>query len=236
MEQQNQTTPMISVEEAVAETQRFMTKVYGWMSFALAITGFVAMYVAGSPALLEMVFGSTWTLIGIILVEFIMVGALAGWVSKMSATTATLIFVLYSALNGVVLSCIFLIYTAESISTTFFITAGTFGAMSFYGYTTKSDLTKWGNMLIMGVFGLIIAGVVNVFMRSSVLSLVTSCFGVLIFVGLTAYDTQKIKNMNIIGNEGTEEDKKEAIMGALTLYLDFINLFLYLLRLFGKRK
>ena len=227
---------MISVEEAVAETQRFMTKVYGWMSFALAITGFVAMYVAGSPALLEMVFGSTWTLIGIILVEFIMVGALAGWVSKMSATTATLIFVLYSALNGVVLSCIFLIYTAESISTTFFITAGTFGAMSFYGYTTKSDLTKWGNMLIMGVFGLIIAGVVNVFMRSSVLSLVTSCFGVLIFVGLTAYDTQKIKNMNIIGNEGTEEDKKEAIMGALTLYLDFINLFLYLLRLFGKRK
>ncbi len=233
---EQQTTPMISVEEAVAETQRFMTKVYGWMSFALAITGFVAMYTASSPALLEMVFGNMWTLLGIILVEFAMVGALAGWVNRMSASTATMIFVLYSALNGVVLSGIFLVYTSESISSTFFITAGTFGAMSFYGYTTKTDLTKWRNILVMGVFGLIIASLVNMFMRSSMLSLITSCFGVLIFVGLTAYDTQKIKNMNIIGNEGTDEDKKEAIMGALTLYLDFINLFLYLLRLFGKRK
>lgn len=233
---EQQTTPMISVEEAVAETQRFMTKVYGWMSFALAITGFVAMYTASSPALLEMVFGNMWTLLGIILVEFAMVGALAGWVNRMSASTATMIFVLYSALNGVVLSGIFLVYTSESISSTFFITAGTFGAMSFYGYTTKTDLTKWRNILVMGVFGLIIASLVNLFMRSSMLSLITSCFGVLIFVGLTAYDTQKIKNMNIIGNEGTDEDKKEAIMGALTLYLDFINLFLYLLRLFGKRK
>lgn len=233
---EQQTTPMISVEEAVAETQRFMTKVYGWMSFALAVTGFVAMYTASSPALLEMVFGNMWTLLGIILVEFAMVGALAGWVNRISASTATLIFVLYSALNGVVLSGIFLVYTSESISSTFFITAGTFGAMSFYGYTTKTDLTKWRNILVMGVFGLIIASLVNMFMRSSMLSLITSCFGVLIFVGLTAYDTQKIKNMNIIGNEGTDEDKKEAIMGALTLYLDFINLFLYLLRLFGKRK
>ena len=233
---EQQTTPMISVEEAVAETQRFMTKVYGWMSFALAITGFVAMYTASSPVLLEMVFGNMWTLLGIILVEFAMVGALAGWVNRMSASTATMIFVLYSALNGVVLSGIFLVYTSESISSTFFITAGTFGAMSFYGYTTKTDLTKWRNILVMGVFGLIIASLVNLFMRSSMLSLITSCFGVLIFVGLTAYDTQKIKNMNIIGNEGTDEDKKEAIMGALTLYLDFINLFLYLLRLFGKRK
>ena len=233
---EQQTTPMISVEEAVAETQRFMSKVYGWMSFALAITGFVAMYTASSPALLEMVFGNMWTLLGIILVEFAMVGALAGWVNRMSASTATMIFVLYSALNGVVLSGIFLVYTSESISSTFFITAGTFGAMSFYGYTTKTDLTKWRNILVMGVFGLIIASLVNQFMRSSMLSLITSCFGVLIFVGLTAYDTQKIKNMNIIGNEGTDEDKKEAIMGALTLYLDFINLFLYLLRLFGKRK
>jgi FtsH-binding integral membrane protein len=224
------------MEEAVAETQRFMVKVYGWMCFALVITGFVAMFVASTPSLIELVFANTWTLVAIIIAEFALVGALVGWVGKMSATTATGVFILYAALNGVVLSCIFLIYTAESISSTFFITAGTFGAMSFYGYTTKADLTKWGNMLIMGVFGLIIAGIVNMFMQSSILSFVTSCFGVLIFVGLTAYDTQKIKNMNIIGNEGTDEDKKEAIMGALTLYLDFINLFLYLLRLFGKRR
>jgi FtsH-binding integral membrane protein len=236
MEQQTQTNPMLGMDDAVAESQRFMVKVYGWMCFALVVTGFVAMFVASSPSLLELVFSSSYTLFGIIIVEFLLVGALVGWVAKMSATTATAVFILYSALNGVVLSCIFLIYTAESISLTFFITAGTFGAMSFYGYTTKSDLTKWGSLLMMGLFGLIISGIVNWFMQSSALSYVTSCFGVLIFVGLTAYDTQKIKNMNIIGNEGTDEDKKEAIMGALTLYLDFINLFLYLLRLFGRRK
>ncbi len=231
-----QTLPRMTTEEAMAETQRFMTKVYGWMSFALVVTGFVAMYTASSPALLNMIFGNTFTLIGIIVVEFIMVGALAGWISRMSASTATLVFVLYSALNGLTLSGIFIVYTTESIASTFFITAGTFAAMSFYGYTTKSDLSGWGNLLFMGLIGLVIASVVNIFLNSSMLSWITSCFGVVIFVGLTAYDTQKIKNLNIIGNEGTDEDKKEAIMGALTLYLDFINLFLYLLRLFGKRK
>lgn len=231
-----QTTPLMTINQAVAETQRFMTKVYGWMSFALVITGFVAMYTASSPALLEMVFGNTFTLIGIILLEFVMVGALAGWVSRMSASTATLMFILYSALNGLTLSGIFVVYTTESISSTFFITAGTFGVMSFYGYTTKSDLTQWKNILFMGLIGIILASVVNLFMQSTILYWVTTYMGVFIFVGLTAYDTQKIKNMNIIGNEGTEEDKKESIMGALTLYLDFINLFLYLLRIFGKRK
>ena len=231
-----QQTPLMSLEDAVAETQRFMIKVYGWMSFALVITGFIAMYTASSPALLNLVFGNTWTFIGIILVEFIMVGALAGWVSRMSANTATLIFVLYSALNGLTFAGLFVVYTSESIASTFFITAGTFGVMSFYGYTTKSDLTQWKNILFMGLIGLILASVVNIFMQSSFLYWVTTYMGVLIFVGLTAYDTQKIKNMNIIGNEGTDEDKKESIMGALTLYLDFINLFLYLLRIFGKRK
>ncbi len=232
----NQQTTQVTAEQASAETQRFMTKVYGWMSFALVVTGFVAMYTASSPALLNMIFGSTYTLIGVILLEFIMVGALAGWVSRMSASTATLIFILYSALNGLTLSGIFIVYTTESIASTFFISAGTFAAMTIYGYTTKSDLSGWGNLLFMGLIGLIISSVVNIFLNSSMLSWITSCFGVVIFVGLTAYDTQKIKNMNIIGNEGTDEDKKEAIMGALTLYLDFINLFLYLLRLFGKRK
>jgi FtsH-binding integral membrane protein len=131
---------------------------------------------------------------------------------------------------------IFLVFTAESIASTFFITAGTFGVMSIYGYTTKSDLSKWGNLLFMGLIGLIIASIANFFMESTMLYWITTYVGVLIFVGLTAYDTQKIKNANVIGNEGTEEDSKEAIMGALTLYLDFINLFLYLLRIFGRRK
>ena len=231
---ENQTP--LSIESAVAETQRFMVKVYSWMSFALIVTGLVAMYVAGSEALLSLIFGNTFIFIGLIIGELVLVGALAGWVNKMSANTATLIFLVYAAINGLTFAAIFLLYTAESIATTFFITAGTFGAMSIYGYTTKSDLSGWRNMLMMGLFGLVIASVVNIFLGSSVVYWVTTYMGVLIFVGLTTYDTQKIKNMNIIGNEGTDEDKKEAIMGALTLYLDFINLFLYLLRLFGRRK
>jgi uncharacterized protein len=225
-----------TLSQAEAETQRFMTKVYGWMSAALAVTGFVAIYVASTPSLVEIIFGNRILFWGLIIGEIFMVGAMVGWVQKMSANTATLLFFGYAMVNGLTLSSIFLIYTAGSIASTFFITAGTFGVMSFYGYTTKSDLTKWKNILFMGLIGLIIASIVNIFMKSTMLYWITTYAGVLIFVGLTAYDTQKIKNMNIIGNEGTEEDHKEAIMGALSLYLDFINLFLYLLRIFGKRK
>lgn len=226
----------MTVEAAMAETQRFMTKVYGWMSFALVITGFIAMYTATNQALLQLIFGSSVTIVILIIAQFGLVAALAGWVRKMSANTATMIFIFYAALNGLTFSGIFLVYTTESIASTFFITAGTFGVMSIYGYTTKSDLSKWGSLLFMGIIGLVIASVVNWFMQSTTMYWIITYGGVLIFVGLTAYDTQKIKNMNIIGNEGTDEDKKEAIMGALTLYLDFINLFLYLLRIFGKRK
>jgi uncharacterized protein len=225
-----------TITQAEAETQRFMTKVYGWMSAALAVTGLVAIYVASTPSLVEIIFGNRILFWGLIIGEIFMVGAMVGWVQKMSANTATLLFFAYAMVNGLTLSSIFLIYTAGSIASTFFITAGTFGVMSFYGYTTKSDLTKWKNILFMGVIGLVIASIVNIFMKSTMLYWITTYAGVLIFVGLTAYDTQKIKNMNIIGNEGTDEDHKEAIMGALSLYLDFINLFLYLLRIFGKRK
>ena len=149
---ENQTP--LSIESAVAETQRFMVKVYSWMSFALIVTGLVAMYVAGSEALLSLIFGNTFIFIGLIIGELVLVGALAGWVNKMSANTATLIFLVYAAINGLTFAAIFLLYTAESIATTFFITAGTFGAMSIYGYTTKSDLSGWRNMLMMGLFGL----------------------------------------------------------------------------------
>jgi FtsH-binding integral membrane protein len=145
-------------------------------------------------------------------------------------------FIIYSIVSGLTLSVIFLVYTIASIIATFFITAGVFGAMSAYGYFTKRDLTTMGNLLIMALLGLIIASVVNLFYFNSLLDWVITYAGVVIFVGLTAYDTQKIKNGNIIGNAGTDEDKKEAIMGALTLYLDFINLFLKLLRIFGKKK
>jgi FtsH-binding integral membrane protein len=149
---------------------------------------------------------------------------------------ATAVFAGYSVLNGLTLSVIFFAFTTESIASVFFISAGTFAAMSAFGYFTKKDLTKLGNILIMALVGLIIASLVNMFMNSETLYWISSYVGVLIFVGLIAYDTQKLKKLNVIGNEGTDEDKKEAIIGALTLYLDFINLFLFLLRIFGRRR
>jgi uncharacterized protein len=167
----------------------------------------------------------------------VLVGYLVTAIQKMSAMTATIVFVLYSILNGVTLSAIFFVFTADSISNVFFITAGTFAAMSAYGYFTKKDLTKLGSILIMALIGLIIASVVNIFLNSEMLYWISSYVGVLIFVGLIAYDTQKLKKLNVVvGNEGTDDDKKEAIVGALTLYLDFINLFLFLLRIFGRRR
>jgi uncharacterized protein len=229
-------TTTISLEQIAAENQRYMVKVYSWMCMAMIITGGVSMYTASSETIMNLVFGNRWTFFGLIILELVAVGVLVRLINRMTANVATLIFILYSIFNGITLSCIFTKYTSESIASTFFVTAGTFAAMSLYGYTTKTDLTKWGNLLFMGVIGLIIASVVNWFMQSSMLYWITTCVGVIIFVGLTAYDTQKIKQTNIIGNEGTDQDHKEAIMGALTLYLDFINLFLYLLRIFGRRK
>lgn len=217
-----------------AEQARFITKVYGWMSIGLALTGTVAYFVAGSPLLLQMIFGNKLVFWGLVIGELLMVGYLAAAVTRMSAATATLVYLLYAVLNGLTLSAIFIMYTGASVMGTFLITAGTFAAMSIYGYFTKQDLTRAGNLLFMALIGLVIASVVNIFFRNSIMYWIITYAGILIFVGLTAYDTQKIKQMNIIGNEGTEEDHKEAIMGALTLYLDFINLFLYLLRLFGR--
>lgn len=222
-------------QDIAAEQQRFITKVYGWMSFALVITGFVAMWVASTPKFVNIIFGNQIVFFGLLIVELILVASLASLIQKISAQLAMLIFIGYSALNGVTLSAIFILYTQESLASTFYITAGTFGVMSIYGYFTKTDLTKLGNILFMGLIGLIIASVVNMFFKNEMMYWITTYIGVLIFVGLTAYDTQKIKTMNVIGDEGSEEDKKIALIGALTLYLDFINLFLYLLRIFGKR-
>nr|WP_245550095.1 Bax inhibitor-1/YccA family protein [Haliscomenobacter hydrossis] len=213
-----------------------MTKVFGWMSVALAITGVVAYFVSNSPQILQFVFGNRFIFFGLLIGELLLVGYLSAAVMRMSADMATMVFLLYSVLNGLTLSFVFLIYTSTSIAGTFLITAGTFAAMSAYGYFTKNDLTKAGSLLFMALIGLVIASIVNIFLRSPLMYWIITYAGILIFVGLTAYDTQKIKNMNIIGNEGTEEDHKEAIMGALTLYLDFINLFIMLLRLFGNRK
>jgi FtsH-binding integral membrane protein len=230
------TPTMPTVDQVLAEQQRFMVKVYGWMSVGLILTGVVAWYTASSEALLGFIFGTKWMFFALIILELISVALLVSMINRMSANLATFVFFVYATLNGLTLSCIFIVYTTSSIASTFFITAGTFAVMSIYGYTTKSDLSKWGNLLFMGLIGLMIASVANWFMKSEILHWIISFVGVITFVGLTAYDTQKIKNMNIIGNEGSDEDHKEAIMGALTLYLDFINLFLYLLRIFGRRR
>lgn len=228
--------PQMSAQEIKAEQARFITKVYGWMSAALIATAITAMYVASSENLILAIVGNKLVFYGCLFAEIGVVWWLSSRVQTLSANTATLWFFLYALLNGLTLSVIFLVYTAASISSTFFITAGMFAAMSAYGYLTKKDLTSWGSLLFMALIGLIIAGIVNIFWQNDMFGMIVSGIGVIIFTGLTAYDTQKIKEMNIIGNEGTDEDRKEAVMGALTLYLDFINLFLYLLRFLGNRK
>lgn len=218
-----------------AEQQRFMVRVYNWMTAGLVVTAGVAYSVATSPNLVQAI-ANPWILFPLIIAQLGLVFWLASRVMQMSAAQATGVFMLYSALTGVTLSFVFLAYTAASLTSTFLVTAGTFGAMSLYGYTTKRDLTAMGSFLFMGLIGIIIASLVNFFLQSPMIYWLVTYAGVLIFVGLTAYDTQKIKEMNILGNEGTEEDTKEAVRGALTLYLDFINLFLMLLRVMGNRR
>lgn len=212
-------------------------QVYLWMAMALAITGMMALLVVGSPTMLSLIFSSKLTFFALIIAEIALVWYLSARIERLSFTTATLMFIVYSLLNGAMLSSIFILYTATSIASTFFVTAGTFGVMCVYGYLTKRDLTSIGNICLMAVIGLIIAGLVNLFLQSSVMSLIISGIGVLVFVGLTAYDSQKIKQLLLQeGMEVNDSTKKIALLGSLTLYLDFINLFLYLLRFLGDRR
>ena len=214
----------------------FMQKVYLWMTFALTLTGFVAYRTTQSEFLLELIFSSSFGFIGLILAEL----ALGFWISsglqRMSSNMAIGLFLLYSVLNGMTLSVLLIAYTGASVASTFFITAGMFGAMSVYGYTTKQDLSSWGNLLFMALIGLILASVVNIFLQSSGLYWLISYIGVLIFVGLTAYDTQKIKQLAAQVIVESEVGRKVAILGALTLYLDFINMFIFMLRILGNRR
>lgn len=214
-----------------------MRKVYVWMTFALAITGFTAFGVANSPGILQAIYTNQILLWGLIIAEFALVIGVSAAINKLSLTTATLMFVLYSVINGALLSSIFLVYTSTSIATVFFITAGTFAAMAVIGYTTKTDLSSLGKYLLMALIGIIIATLVNAFfVKSTGFDLVISYLGVLVFVGLTAYDSQKIKNMLMQAPDAGEQAQKYALLGALSLYLDFINLFIYLLRIFGRRE
>ncbi len=212
-----------------------MRKVYTWMTLALVITGLTAYLVASNQTAITFLYTHTafvWVLFG---AELLIVFGLSAAIDKLSLSLATALFVFYSVINGVVFSSIFLAYTMTSIATVFFITAGTFGAMSLFGYFTSTDLSSWGKILLMALIGLIIASVVNLFVKSSGLEVILSFIGVLIFVGLTAYDTQKIKQMFLQAPDAGEHTQKYALLGALSLYLDFINLFIYLLRIFGRR-
>lgn len=214
-----------------------LQQVYAWMAGGLALTGLIAWWVSQSEAMVRLVFGNQAVFFGLIILELGLVFGLSWGLTRMSASLATGAFLLYAAVNGITMAAIFLVYTGESIGSTFLVTGGTFAAMSMYGYTTKRDLSSWGNLLFMGLIGLIIASVVNIFLQSDALGWVVTYAGVLIFVGLTAYDTQKIKELSArIDARDTETFQKAAIMGALRLYLDFINLFLYLLRILGKRR
>lgn len=229
-------TQQLTAEQVKSIQATFINKVYGWMALALAITGFVALRVASSESLVNTIASNQILFFGIIIAELGLVIWLSSAIESMNATRAITLFLLYSALNGLTFSVLFLIYTAASIASTFFVTAGTFGVMSAYGYFTKTDLSSWGNILFMGLIGIIIASIVNIFWHSEMLYWAVTYIGVLVFVGLTAYDTQKIKRMSLEMDVESEEGSKGAIMGALALYLDFINMFIFMLRIFGDRK
>ncbi|MCI5743428.1 Bax inhibitor-1/YccA family protein [Phocaeicola faecicola] len=225
-----------NLAEKTAQSVLFRN-VYTWMTLALVITGAVAMYMAKSMTLLSMIMQNSLLFWGILIAELGVVWYLSARIHRISFTSATLLFILYSILNGATLSMIFLIYTMSSIATTFFVTAGTFGVMALFGYVTKKDLTRLGSLCFMGIIGIIIASLVNIFLQNSMMEMIISYIGVLLFVGLTAYDSQKIKRLLMQdGVEINETTQKIALLGAMTLYLDFINLFLYLLRILGDRK
>lgn len=224
-------------QTSAVAVNEFIRSVYNWMAVGLGLTGLVAFYVSNSEFMLNLIFGNPIVFYGLIIGELVLVFTLASRVDRMQASTATALFIFYAALNGATLSSIFLVYTKSSITSTFFVCSATFVACSVYGMVTKRDLTSMGGFMIMGLIGIIIASVVNLFVRSSAMSMIISYIGVFVFIGLTAYDTQKLKDMANSQPAGLDAGivRKGAIMGALSLYLDFINLFLMLLRIIGGR-
>lgn len=227
-----------ALQSAAVRERSILRNVYTWMTLGLAITGVVAMYVSGNTQLVRTIVMNRGLFFGLIIGELALVWILSANIHRMSPTAATLSFAGYALLNGVTLSVIFLAYTGVSIATTFFVTAGTFGALSLYAVTTNRDLGGMGQYLFAGLIGIIIASVVNMFLGSATLDYAISFIGVFLFMGLTAYDTQMIKRWSDqMGNSADEADyMRVSIMGALKLYLDFINLFLFLLRFLGNRR
>lgn len=226
-------TSTAAARDGVNEVGSFFRNVYAWMTIGLGLTAIVALFTVTTPALMQLIFGNKLVFYGLVIAELGLVIALSAAINRLSATAATLMFCLYAALSGLTFASIFVLYSGSSIASTFFITAGTFGAMSLYGLVTKKDLSSWGSFLFMGLIGIVIASIVNIFLKSPAMTWVVSCCGVLVFTGLTAYDTYSLKTLAQQGFAHAEDRKKLAIIGALKLYLDFINLFLMLLRLLG---
>src|SRR5512140_2406776 len=225
----------ISPSAAVA-IPSFLARVYVWLAAGLLVTAGTAFATLSSPALLRAVFGSKIVFFGLMIAELGLVAWLSGMAGRLSSTAAGAVFVLYSALNGLTLSVVFLAYTSASIVSTFVVTAGMFGAMSVYGLVTKRALDGLGSFAFMGLIGVVLASVVNIFLRSDAVGFVISCVGVIVFTALTAYDTKRLRTMAMAVDGASEEGKRASISGALALYLDFINLFLMLLRFFGNRR
>ncbi len=219
---------------ATFDESRFMTGVYGWMSAALALSALAAAATVSTPGLYRWIATDRLVFFGLIVGELGLVLYLGAAINRMSLAAARTAFVGYSLLNGLTLSVVFLAYTSESIGSAFLVTAATFATMSMYGYVTKRDLTRLGSFLFMGLVGIVIASLVNIFLRSDAVSFVVTYIGVIVFVGLTAYDTQKIKAMGAQAGSGGDAAGKISVFGALALYLDFVNLFLMVLRLIGR--
>ena len=221
-------------EQAGSRVQTYMSHVYGWMTVGLLLTALVAWFASSNMALIELLSKGMWVLL---IAELALVFVISGMINRLSGAAATTLFMLYSVLNGCTFSIYFLVYTSSSIASVFFITAGMFAALAFYGYTTKRDLSSFGRFLFMGLIGLVIASLVNMFMHSEPLMWAVTYIGVFVFAGLTAYDTQKLKELG----DGLPQDdqnifRRYVILGALQLYLDFINLFIMLLRIFADRR
>jgi hypothetical protein len=218
------------------DLQGFLQRVFAWMFAGLAITAVCALAIGSNNRLLTDITSNPWLLIGIFVVQLGLVITITAAINRLSVPVATALFIAYSALNGVIFAFVFELYTRESIFTTFLITAGMFGAVALWGYTTKRDLSRMGTVLFMALIGLILATVVNFWVGGSTLYWITTYAGVVIFAGLTAYDMQKLKAYAAAGAESEGAEQRRAILGALALYLDFINLFLFLLRIFGSRR
>ena len=227
----------LGLAERALQVQSFITRVYGWMSVGLMTTALVAAYVASNQSMMEAILMNRAIVWGLLGAELLLVFGLSAMINRISAATALGVFLLYSALNGATFSILLLIYTAQSIGLTFAITAGMFGSMCLFGAVTKRDLTSMGSFMFMGLIGLIIASFANFFLHSTMVYWLTTYFGIFIFVGLTAYDAQKVKRIGEQAFMGGEDAmKKASVMGALALYLDFVNMFLYLLRIIGKQR